>query len=161
MGGGLARGFVGGAEFGVDLRRVSGGGLLESVGGDGSCLGEDGALACFVDAFEGFEGLLDPWLVEPGVELGDFQIVVVADVEEVDVGGEEVAEEGVFVEVAERRRVGGRGSRVGGGVWGFGSGVLRRGVDWSFGRVGFELGLDCDHGGIVFADVLGVDGEGV
>ncbi len=98
LSGAFAGGFVGCAVFGIDAVGVAGGELLEAVGRDGASLGEDGAFTLVGDLFEGLEGLFDVGRVEPGVELGDGDVVVVADIEDVDVGGEVVAEEFVFVE---------------------------------------------------------------
>ncbi len=157
---------MGGAELGVDGVGVAGRGLLEAVGGDGSGLCVDGALALGADALERFESVPDVGRVEPGFELRDGDVVVVADVEDVDVGGEEVAEERRGVEgrgVEFGNRDSGFGIRMrkvgeyfvpGAGVLGLGSRAWKSGVDRGFG--GFELGVLCDHGGIVFEDRLGV-----
>lgn len=69
-------------------------GDVEEAGGGGDAgLGGDEALAGLGEALDGVE--LGGELVEEGEELGGGEAVVVAELEEAEVGGEEVFEKGV------------------------------------------------------------------
>ena len=120
---GLAGGLGGGGgEFGVLVPVVSGKErqLAEAGGGGDAGLGGDEALADGRGSLEGGEPGLRARVVEPGGQGLDVHVVVIAEGEQRQLGGEEVGEE--F----------GLGDVLGEGAWG---------------AVGEFVG--CDHGGLI------------